>query len=560
MKAAFAWLGRTGLLYLLLCAGIAFYIFAWPAITAQFSGDDLRQDVMSIDGVRDMLADDRRAAQAALQARGNAIRDDGLEALNTRMAAAKRDRSVVASQLAQDGSWLDGIRPSRILATKRLELRRAALDAEIEALGFALEARKRRSALLRAETALREYPRIPTTQAIATARTICRDARRDLDAFESRYPADRLVRDVFLEQRQRLISARNDACERANDLAEFRATGLAARARTVEARERLEQARGWTLAALPDPAQDISDRTIRDVAVRAAVALLALLLLPLIVRTIFYYALAPIVQKGPPIRLGPASGMMREAAPVAPSRPSIDVTLGRREELLIRQSYLQSSQSGADMRTRWLLDWRSPFTSLASGMAFLTRARRAEDGAQATFGVSARDNPFAEVARIDLAPGDAIVLQPRGLAAVIQPIDHPLLIRSRWRIFNLHAWLTFQFRYLVFHGPPQETIGLIVKGGRGVRVEAAKAGRVFGQNQLIGFSAQTAYAIRRSETFLPYLFGREPLFRDRVADVEGTEGGGGILIIEEAPMAGQRSGIRGGLENAMDAVLKAFGV
>ncbi len=554
MKAVFAWLGRTGLLYLLLCAGIAFYIFAWPAITAQFSGGDWRQDTMSIDSVRDTLAEDRQAAQAALERRGAAIRDDSRAALERRMAVARRERAGVVAQLGEEGGWLDGIRPSRILATKRLELRRAALDAEIEALGFALEARKRRAALLRAETALRDYPRIPTTQAIATARTICRDARSDLDAFESRYRADRLVRDVFLGQRQRLASAQKEACARADDLAEFRATGLAARAQTAAARRRLEDARGWTVAALPDPARNLSDRTIRDVAVRAALALLAILLLPLILRTVFYYVFAPIVQKGPPIRLGLDSGMRRAPAPVAPSRPSVDVTLAEGEELLIRQSYLQSSQSGADMRTRLLLDWRSPLTSLASGMAFLTRAR----GANATFGVSARDDPFAEVARIDLAPGEAIVLQPRGLAAVVQPIDRPIVIRSRWRLFNLHAWLTFQFRYLVFHGPSGHGAGLIVKGGRGVRIEAAQAGRVFGQDQLIGFSAQTAYTIRRSETFLPYLFGREPLFRDRVADEDGQETG--VLIIEEAPMAGRRRGIGGGLQNALDAVLKAFGI
>ena len=546
MKAVFAWLGRTGLLYLLLCAAIAFYIFAWPAITAQFSGGDWRQDTMSIDGVRDTLAQDRLAAQSALEARGAAIRDDSRAALEARRRTLRAQARRIDAALAEDGGWFDSVRPSRILETKRLELRRAALDAELEALGFALEARRRQAVLVRAEARLREYPRIPTTQAIATARDNCRDARADLDAFEARYPADRLVRDVFLGQRQRLETAQADACRGAERLAEFRKQGIAARESTARARQRLADARDWTMAALPDPAQAMSDRTIRDVAVKGAIALAVILLLPFLIRTLFYYALAPLVQRGPPIRLALPSGIATPRVQATPSRPSLDVTLAQGEELLIRQSYLQSSQSGADMRTRWLLDWRSPFTSLVSGMAFLTAARMADDGTPPTFGVSARDDPFAEIARIDCAPGQAIVLQPRALAAVVQPIDRPLKIRSRWRIFNLHAWLTFQFRYLVFHGPA----GLIVKGGRGVRVETAEAGRVFGQDQLVGFSAHTAYTIRRSETFLPYLFGREPLFRDRVADRQaGAEdsGDGGVLIIEEAPLAGRSTGIRGGL-------------
>ncbi|MGB3167524.1 MAG: hypothetical protein WBA68_12200, partial [Alteraurantiacibacter sp.] len=223
---------------------------------------------------------------------------------------------------------------------------------------------------------------------------------------------------------------------------------------------------------------------------------------------------------------------------------------GKGEELLVRQSYLQSSPAGAEMRTRWLLNWRNPLTSLASGMAFLTRGR----GEGLRFGISARDDPFAEIARIDLASGGAMVMQPRALAAVVQPVGKPMQIRSRWRLLSLHAWLTFQLRYLVFYGPG----ALIVKGGRGVKVEQAEAGRRFGQDQLVGFSAHTAYTVTRTETFLPYFFGREPLFLDRVADTDAAEPG--VLVIEEAPMAGRRKGVRGGLEGAFDAVLKAFGI
>jgi hypothetical protein len=31
-------------------------------------------------------------------------------------------------------------------------------------------------------------------------------------------------------------------------------------------------------------------------------------------------------------------------------------------------------------------------------------------------------------------------------------------------------------------------------------------------------------------------------------------------VLEEAPMAGRRKGVRGGLEGAFDAALKAFGI
>jgi hypothetical protein len=126
-----------------------------------------------------------------------------------------------------------------------------------------------------------------------------------------------------------------------------------------------------------------------------------------------------------------------------------------------------------------------------------------------------------------------------------------MLITSHWRLFSLNAWLTMQLRFIVFHGPGC----LVVRGGRGVRVEPAAAGRIFGQDQLVGFSADLAYSVTRTETFAPYLFGREQLFKDKV------EQGAGVLIIEEAPLAGRKGGeVRRGLEGAFDAGLKAVGL
>ena len=180
-------------------------------------------------------------------------------------------------------------------------------------------------------------------------------------------------------------------------------------------------------------------------------------------------------------------------------------------------------------------------------MTFLTRI--AGEGSRTT--VSAVRDPLAEVAVIELPTGSSCVLHPRALAAVIQPIGQPIRITGHWRLASLHAWLTLQLRYLVFHGPAR----LIIKGSRGVRVEAAEWGRIFGQAQLVGFSANLAYSVRRTETFWPYFLGREELLKDRVLD------GDGVLIVEEAPLAGGQPGqIKRGLEGAVDAGLKAFGL
>ena len=550
MKAALAWLARTGFVYLLLFAAIAFFVFAWPTFGNGFSAENLRQDTMSVSAIRDTLGQERDAAQDVLEARVAQARGMGSEALDERIATLRTEHENIDGELDAGGGWLDSVRPSRILAMKRLELRRAALDAELAALEAVRDRRVQQDALGAARGTLARYATIPTENAIRVSRKLCAEARDALAAFDARQQFDRVARNIVLQERAVLADDRDTRCANAESRADRRRQGLAARQAVTDARAALARLEQASIATLPDPAQGMSDTTLRDIAWRAFLALLAILLVPFAIRTLFYYVLAPLVERGPPVRLAIPSGMSSAALPEAGSRPTLTVELEEGEELLVRQSYLQSSPTGAEMRTQWLLSWRNILTSLASGMVFLTRGR----GAAASFGISARNDPFAEIARIELASGDAMVMQPRALAAIVQPTGRPMPIRSRWRLFNLHAWLTFQLRYLVFHGPG----ALIVKGGRGVRIEPAAAGRRFGQDQLVGFSAHTAYTVTRTETFLPYFFGREPLFLDRVADTGAAQPG--ILVIEEAPMAGRRTGVRSGLEGAFDAMLKAFGI
>ncbi|GGD62851.1 hypothetical protein GRI62_13005 [Erythrobacter arachoides] len=543
MKAAFAWLGRTGLTYLLLFAGLAFFVFVWPSVRDGFTAETLRQDTMSLEAVRGELASDYASARSALGRSAETYREESGEALSARLTTARAERAAAVAELEQGGGWLDAVRPSRILATKRLELRIGALDAEIALLTEA-------TSLADARARQARHARMPTERSIAEAARYCTLWTARLASFEARTPLAREIEAYLRGERQRLEAAKARECDKQRDWELQRRTALEATRALATAQDSFDTARSQAIGALPDPANEIDGRTLRDIAWMALLALLAILLTPLAIRTLFYYGLAPLVERGPPIRLATPSGMRAVPSAPAPSRPTLAVTLADGQELLVRQSYLQSSPSGAEMRTQWLLSWRNVLTSLASGMAFLTRA----SGPDKTFGISARDDPFAEIARIDMPAASAMVMQPRALAAIVQPVDRPLQIRSRWRLFSLHAWLTFQFRYLVFYGPGT----LIVKGGRGVRVERAEDGRRFGQDQLIGFSADTAYSVARNETFAPYLMGREPLFRDRVAtDAGDTEG---ILVIEEAPLAGRRKGLRGGLEGAFDAALKAFGI
>ncbi len=279
----------------------------------------------------------------------------------------------------------------------------------------------------------------------------------------------------------------------------------------------------------------------------------------LLAKATFYYVLAPLAARRPPIVIAPEErgellmGKGEEAgAPFATarySRVSHAVCLDPGEDLLILPDYLQGAAVDAVKDTKWLLDWAHPATSLTSGMVNLTRVRASAPGQSVTLS-SSRD-PSCELALLTLQPGAAMVFQPHALVGVIYPAAEPLRISPYWRINTLHAWLTWQWRYLVFHGP----VTLVVRGTRGVRIEAAGQGSTVTQAATLGFSANARYSTIRCDTFFPYWRGSTPLLQDVF------HGEHAYFVADETPGAHAGHGVlRRGFDSVMGAVLKVFGI
>ncbi|MFZ1900683.1 MAG: hypothetical protein WCC44_01485 [Azonexus sp.] len=280
------------------------------------------------------------------------------------------------------------------------------------------------------------------------------------------------------------------------------------------------------------------------------------LLSPLLVKAIAYYLIAPVAARRPPVRLLPeSSGKLStsigtsgsESGPTTPSRVSLPLSLDERSELLVLPSYLQGMPLNAKSNTRWLLDWSMPLTSLLAGMYRLTRIR---PNREERITVSSSTDPLAEFSLLDVPAGSTLVLQPSCLVGVIQTRGEQLKITRHWRFGSVGAWLTLQFRYIVFHGPAK----LIVKGCRGVRVEPAINGRTVNQAATLGFSANLDYSVARNETFWSYYFGERELFND-------SWQGEGCCVHAETPNPGDHSGLFGrGLQGIVDTLLKIFGI
>lgn len=538
MMRLLGWLGNRALLFALLVAAFAFSAWIWPGLPQVMR--HFEQESLNSADLGALLESDLAGRQLLLAERTAEAKSLGAIQIKARIAARKAELEAARARSEAAGSGLlAAYRPSRIAARTRADIAIAAAISELAVLEAALAPRQ---AIEKAQAHLAANPRMPTAGAIAASQAQCTAAKGALANFEQRYKIDQSLREAFLTERTDPTKAAEQDCQNYETRTAARKAALGAAQALKNARAELGALKAeelsQTLVANPSRA------TVRDVVIKALLALIVITLSPFIYRTVAYYVLAPIAARAAPLRFADAGTAPPQPAG-GPSAVSAVITLGPGEEALVRQDYLQSSSLTGDKRLRWLLDWTNPLTSLASGMRFLTAITG--DGERVT--VSAVKDPFAELAVLTVPAGAACVLRPSALAAVVQPQGAPVMIRSQWR-FALPAWLTWQWRYMVFRGP----VRLVVKGGRGVRIEPAARGRIVGEGQMLGFSTDLAYAVIRSETFPPYLFGRDALLKDKV------EAGSGVLLIEEAPLAAGRSGLRGGLQGVGDALLKVAGV
>lgn len=565
LKRLLAWLGGTAALYALLVLAILAGAFVAPWVKSQWSGPTRQLAVAQKleDEVVAPLEAERTAAKARLDAIAADARTQGVDQLDAAISRASAQRMSAVSQrrgVRDRALSLAAGRTDELLADGRLELEIQAREVEIAGLKAARE-RIAKGATLQALRLDLESNRASANR----ARLDCRSARLELEAAQARWPV-RATLGLYDREKLRDLDARRKAACDASIAADRRQ--LAAQRTSDLAADAYAAARTWTDQQIGPAAAEVEAKIARervgaqgtlrqkfalwaervhlsDALGKATIALVFILASPFLIRLFCWFVLAPAVMRRPRIRIAES-----KSAPIAPaerSAASVGLRLAAGEELLVRQGFLQSTSDVGPKSTRWLLDMRHPFTSIAAGLTFLVRIRG--EGEQTT--ISATHDPFAEVTVLALPAGASCVLQPRALAAVAQPIEHPLRMTSHWRLLSLNAWLTLQLRFLVFHGPAR----LVLKGGRGIRIERAEQGRIFGQDQVVGFSTDLGYAVTRSETFWPYFLGREPLLKDRVT------AGGGVLILEEAPMAARRSGrTPRGMEGAIDAAMKVFGL
>ena len=184
--------------------------------------------------------------------------------------------------------------------------------------------------LQKARDNARRLSRVPTQRAVQRANLECRAAKEAIRKFDERWAPDRLVRDLIRNERAELVRAQQKQCAEARSLAQWRHAGLGATMGLKAAQTRYEAARRWMVDEVADVSEGIPTALISSILKWAALALAAVLALPLLIRMLFYFVLAPLAERRPAIRL-PLTRTMNTPIPLpGRSQTSISVTLAVR--------------------------------------------------------------------------------------------------------------------------------------------------------------------------------------------------------------------------------------
>lgn len=298
------------------------------------------------------------------------------------------------------------------------------------------------------------------------------------------HPSDYLTWRAEYQTAEAAVAAARNARDRAKVLHEEAGRRLGA----------LEAQVDTTLAQLANAAR----RTWWTIAVAAA----AFLFGPMAWKAFWYYGIARLAGHSPPMQVltREAPGGCRAVA----AGKVLEIRVEPGAPLLTRMEWLQQYAPGLAKRTRFLLDWRYPFVSYASGLREMTEVsvRPGQDPGVAV--LTSAEDPNAYLVAVELTDHPGMVLKPGVVVAVRGNIS----VRTRWRLGSLHAWISGRLRHILFGG----TGTLYITGHGGVELRSVEAPVVVEEALVLGYDARATFSTARTETFWPYYRERTSLF------------------------------------------------
>jgi len=225
-----------------------------------------------------------------------------------------------------------------------------------------------------------------------------------------------------------------------------------------------------------------------------------------------YFGLAPVVARGRPLRL---AGEPEAFSTIGGGAEVIESALWPGAVFRGKKKFLATADDDLVRKSRFLMSWRFPFSSLACGLFNLVEMRNVRNDGGRRITLAGPGTVADRFKVIDVPEGGSLVLRPAFLAGLIFNSSEPLVIRRHWRFFHWQAWLAGQFRFFEFVGPCR----LILAGDDALRAErlmenADVAVPVFRvrQSKVAAFAPNLECRPVRAVSFWRYYIGATRLF------------------------------------------------
>ena len=279
----------------------------------------------------------------------------------------------------------------------------------------------------------------------------------------------------------------------------------------------------------------------------AIIGILAIVLSPFILKAFLFYGLAGFLGRSNPVKLTPTVREITNDTAIGNQGRKLEVEVSKDRPFTVKQGYLAAHDSeGCKKKTKLIWSKKYFFLSCAAGLTNLTRVYLNKDQTQPSKVVITTEDPDSRIVEIKLNDHPGIVIRPSAVAGVSGAIK----LRSKWIFNNLNSLITGQIRYLIFHGSGS----IYVEGFKGIENNQPEEKNFsIDQDKLVGFDSRIDLKASRTETFWPYLWGKEAL-------VEYSFVGPYNMLYELGSLKMGKDGITSFFSNMLNAIGKVFGL
>ena len=168
--------------------------------------------------------------------------------------------------------------------------------------------------------------------------------------------------------------------------------------------------------------------------------------------------------------------------------------------------YTDADVAKLKKRTQWLFSVRYWLMSWLCGLVLMTRFENARANTETHYITITSDDPDEYFSEQHLEEGHPIFISPSDLVAYSDGIR----IRAHWRLLSLVAWSMGQVRYYSLSGRGR----VVVRSDGGLTGKSVTPGcsYICKKHSIISADQGVHLHVRRTETLMPYLFGKSDLF------------------------------------------------